>query len=70
MPLHLNPDEGEIVRPSENSEKSSELMYLKKYADTSAYDRVLNALKKLDTFYNPMMQEMHDPVIEGNYKVT
>ena len=70
MPLHLIPEEGEIVRPNENSEKSSELTYLKKYADTSAYDRVFNALKKLDTLYNPMMQKMHDLVIEGNYKVT
>ena len=36
----------------------------------SAYDRLLNAMKKLDTTYNPMTQKMHDPVIEVNYKVT
>ena len=30
----------------------------------------MNALKKLDTWYNPTMQKMHDPVIEGTYKVT
>ena len=56
----------------EISEKSSDLTYLKKDADadTSEYDRLLNALKKLDTLYNPKMQKMHDPVIEGNYKVT
>ena len=34
------------------------------------YDRVLNALKKLYKLYNPTMQKMHDPVIEGSYKVT
>ena len=51
MPVHLIPDEGERVRPNENSEKSSELTYLKKDSDvdTSAYEILLNALKKLDT---------------------
>ena len=70
--MHLIPDEGETVRPNEIYEKSSELTYLKKDADedTSAYDRLFNALKKLDTEYNPTMQNMHDPVIEVNYKVT
>ena len=50
IPVHLIPDKGEIVRPNENSENSSEFMYHKKDADTytSSYDRVLNALKKLD----------------------
>ena len=51
MPLHVIPDEGERVRPNEISENLLELTYLKKNVDakTSAYDRVLNALKKLDT---------------------
>ena len=35
----------------------------------SEYDGVLNALKKLDTSYKPTIQNMHQPVIEGNYKV-
>ena len=58
--------------PSKISDKSLELAYLKKYvdADTSAYDRVFNALNNLDKLYNATMQKMHDPVIEGNYKVT
>ena len=30
----------------------------------------MNELKKLDTSYNPTMQKMHVPVIDGNYKVT
>ena len=56
------------MSPTKNSEKSSELTYLKKDADadTSAYGRELNALKKLDTSYKPTMQKMHNPVIEGN----
>ena len=60
------------MRPNEISEKSSELTYLKKYAgaDMSAYDRVLNALENLDISYNPTIQKIHDPVIEGNYRVT
>ena len=51
MPVHVIYDEGERVRPNEISERSSDLTYLKKDADadTSAYDRVLIALKKLDT---------------------
>ena len=76
MPVHVICDEGEIVRPSEIYEKSSELTYLKKDADAdadadmSAYDRLLNTLKKLDTSYNPTMHKMHNPVIKRNYKVT
>ena len=60
------------MRPNEISEKSSELTYLKKYAgaDMLAYDRVLNALKKLDTLYNPTIQKIQYPVIEENYKLT
>ena len=60
------------MRPNEILDKSSEFTYHKKYAkiDTSLYDRVLNALKKLDTSYNPTMTRMNDAVIEGNYKVT
>ena len=71
MPVHVIPDEGERVSPNEISEKSSELTYLKKDADadTSAYDRVLKAMKKLDTSYNPTMQKMHNKFIKGNYKV-
>ena len=46
-------------------------MYLKKdvEADTSAYDILLNALKKLDTLYIRTIQKMHNTVIKGNYKV-
>ena len=71
IPVHVIPDEGERVRPNEISDKSSDLTYLNKDADadTSAYDRVLNGLEKLDKLYNPTMQKMHDPVIEVNYKV-
>ena len=60
------------MRPKINYDNSSEFMYLKKYAkaDTSAYNRVLNALNNLDTSYKPTMQKMHHPVIEVNYKVT
>ena len=61
------------MRPNEISEKSSELQYLKKDAeadaDTSAYDRVLNAMKNLDTSYKPTIQKTHEPFIEVNYKV-
>ena len=72
IPVHVIPDEGERVRPNEISDKSSDLTYLNKDADadTSAYDRVLNGLEKLDKLYNPMMHNMHKPVIEGNYNVT
>ena len=53
--VHVKPDEGERVRLNENYEKSSEIMYLKKEVDAekSAYNRLLHALKKLDTLYNP-----------------
>ena len=46
-------------------------MYHKRDADTdTSLDRILlNALKKLDASYNPTVQNMHEPVIEGNYKV-
>ena len=59
------------MRPNEISEKSSELTYHKKDADvdTSAYNRLLNALNKLDTSYTSKMHEIHKPVTEGNYKV-
>ena len=76
MPVHVIPDEGEIVRPNGISEKLSEITYLKKDADAdsdadiSAYDRVLNALKELDTSYNPTINKINKPVIEGNHKVT
>ena len=72
MPLHVIPDEGEIVIPNEISENSSELTYHNKYAyiDKSSYNRVLNSPKKLDTTYNPRFQKIHKPVIEDNYKVT
>ena len=54
------------------SRKTQTQNYLKKDtdADTSAYDRLLNVLKKLDTSYNPKMQKIQDPVIERNYQVT
>ena len=70
MHVCVIPDEGENLRLNENSEKSSDLTYHKKDADTdtSSYDRVLNVLKKLDTLYGPTMQRMHKPVVEGNYK--
>ena len=50
LPVHIIPDEGESMRPNEKS-KSSEFTYHKKYDNTDmpAYDRVLNALKKLGT---------------------
>ena len=72
MPVKVTPDEVERVRPNKISENSSELTYLNKDvdADMSAYDRVLYSLKKLDTLYNPTMHKMHNPFIEGNYKVT
>ena len=51
MYVHIILDEGEIVKPNDISEKSSELPYQNKDAGTeiSECDRVLNALKKLDT---------------------
>ena len=36
----------------------------------SEYDRAMNVLKNLDTSYKPTIKKMHDPVIDGNYKVT
>ena len=72
MPVHVTTDEGVIVRPNEICENSSELRYLKKYADadTSVYNIVLNALKNLYTLYKPTIQKMHGIVIEINYKIT
>ena len=69
--MHITPDEGESVRPEENS-KSSEFRGHKKdgNTDTSEYDRVLNALKKLDTSYNMNILIVHDPFVEGKYKET
>ena len=42
-------------------------MYHKKKADTdtSAYDRVRNVLKNVDTSYNTTMLKMHKPINEG-----
>ena len=47
-------------------------MYYNKDSNThtSDYDRVLNALKKLDNFYNTTMPKINDPVLEIKYKVT
>ena len=74
MHVCLIPDEGERVRPKTKPEQLSELMYLNKDADAdadmSAYDRLLNTMKKLDASYNPMMQNIYKPVIDINYKVT
>ena len=58
--MHVIPDEGESVRPNENLENSLEFTCHKKDANTytSSYDRVLNALKKLDISYNPTMKKM------------
>ena len=71
MPVHVIPDEEERVRPNKISENLSDLLHLKKdaVADMLAYDRLLNALKKLDTLYNPTIQKMHNPVIEDDCKV-
>ena len=59
------------MRPNEKL-KSSDFTHHKKdtNTDTSEYDRVLNALKELDTLYNPTMQRMHELVIKVKYKVT
>ena len=69
--MHVIPGEREIVNPNKKS-KSSEFTYHKKddNTDKSAYDKVLNALKKLDTLYNPTIPRMHEPVIKVKYKVT
>ena len=58
------------MRPDEKS-KSSEITYHKKDANIymSAYDTVLNSLKKLDTLYNPTMPRTNDPVIKGKDEV-
>ena len=52
--------------------KSSDFTHHKKDTniDTSEYDRVLNALKELDTSYKPTMQRIHELVIKVKYKVT
>ena len=70
MPVHVIYDEGERVSLNKISENSSDFMYFKKDAHTSAYYRVLNAPEQLDKFYSPNMQKMHITVTEGNYKVT
>ena len=59
------------MRPNEKS-KSSGFTYHKKDDNTYTvyYDRVLNALKMLDTLYNPTMPRMYEPVIEGKYTDT
>ena len=69
--MYVIPDEGENVRQKKKS-NSSDFTYHKKYSNTdmSAYNRVLNVLNKLDTSYNLNMPRMHEPVIEGKYKVT
>ena len=53
-------DEGESVRPNKKS-NLSEFMYHEQDDNTViwAYDRVLNALNKLDTLYIMTMQRMH-----------
>ena len=52
--------------------KSSDITYPKKETDidTPAYDWVLRALKKIDTYYNPTMLKINEPIIRGKYKVT
>ena len=57
---------------SNENPKPSEFTYHNKDTniDKSAYDRLLNSLKKLYTSYNPTVSRMHEPVIEGRYKVT
>ena len=57
MSMHVSFDEEEKVRSNELYDKSSEITYLKRDADTYtlAYDRLLNALKKLYKLYNPTM---------------
>ena len=72
LPVHITPDEDESVRSDEKL-KSSDFTYHKKEdynTDTSAYGRVLNSLKKLDTSYNPTLPRMHKLVINGKYEVT
>ena len=69
--MNLIPDEGERVRPNRNSENFSDFTCHKKYkdTDTSSYNRLLNALKKLYTSYKPTIQKIQNPGIEVNYKV-
>ena len=57
------------MRPYERLKSSDFTHHKKSKSDTSEYDRVLNAPKKLDTSYNPSMPIMHDPVIKVKYKV-
>ena len=49
---------------------SSDFTYHKKEADTdmSAYDRVLNAHKKIDTSYNPIMKKFTSQKLRENAK--
>ena len=56
--------------PNEKFKSSDFTHHKKSKSDTSEYDRVLKAPKKLDTSYNPSMPIMHDPVIKVKYKVT
>ena len=69
--VHVIPDDRENVRPNGKS-KLSECNYHNKYAntDTSAHDRVLNTLNKLDPSYNPTISIMHEPFTERKYKET
>ena len=61
MYIHVIPEGGEGATTNEMSENSSKLTYPKKaYTETSFYDRVLNALKKKDTPYNPTVQKMQE----------
>ena len=59
---------GKRARLNKISENLSDLTYHKKDvdADTSAYNIVLNTLKKLDESCNPTMQNIHEPVMEGH----
>ena len=57
MHVHVIPNEGESMRPNENSKNPSGFTYQKKdaYTETSLYGRLLNALNNLDTLYKPTM---------------
>ena len=72
MPVHIIPDEGESVR-QKKSDKSSDLIYQNKDTDTdtetSSYNKVWNVLKKIDKSYNPTVQRINEPIIDGNDKV-
>ena len=65
MPVHTIPDEVESMNPKENLDKFSEFTYHKKDAttDTPAYDKLFNAIKKIDTLYKPSLPRVHKPVI-------